>query len=100
MKILFIADGCHPGTQGGIQTFGRALKKMFRKNLVFLSDYLIQRNRIIYDVRDNTEVGYKNLFYRGLNKLSFNFIKTFFKKNFIKKINPDICMLRLSLIHI
>lgn len=94
MRILFIADGCHPGTQGGIQTFGRALKKMFGKNLIFLSEYLIQRERIIYKVSDNIEVGYKNFFFRIVNKLSFNFIRIFLKKRFIKELNPDICILR------
>lgn len=93
MKILFIADGCHPGTQGGIQTFGRALKKMFGKELMFLSDYLIQRNKIIYNVEDNIEIGYKNFFFRVLNKLSFNFIRIFLKRRFIKKLNPNIGIL-------
>lgn len=35
MKILFIAEGCHPATQGGIQTFGRVLKKIYKEDLSF-----------------------------------------------------------------
>lgn len=94
MKILFIADGCHPGTQGGIQTFGRALKKMFGKDLIFLSDYVIDRQCLIHNIEDNIEVGSKSLFFRLLNKISSNTIKDFLKKRYIKKIKPDICILR------
>lgn len=35
--ILFICNGDHPGTQGGVQTFGRVLDKMFPKRIIFLS---------------------------------------------------------------
>ncbi len=94
MKILFIADGCHPGTQGGIQTFGRALKKMFGKDLIFLSDYVIDRQCLIHNIEDNIEVGSKSLFFRLLNKISSNTIKDFLKNRYIKKIKPDICILR------
>lgn len=94
MKILFIADGCHPGTQGGIQTFGRALKKMFGKDLIFLSDYYINRENIIYNVEDSIEIGYKNILFRLINKLSYNSIKNYLKIKKIKEINPDIIILR------
>lgn len=94
MKILFIADGCHPGTQGGIQTFGRALKKMFDKNLIFLSDYVIDRKNLLYNIEDNIEIGSKNLLFRIVNKISNNFLRNYLKERNIKKIKPDICILR------
>lgn len=94
MKILFIADGCHPGTQGGIQTFGRSLKKIFKKDLIFLSDYIINRKLILFNTEDNIEIGSKNLIFRILNRISNGYIKFYLKKRYIKKIKPDVCILR------
>ena len=38
MKILFIADICHPGTQGEYnKPWVRILKKIFKNQLIFIS---------------------------------------------------------------
>lgn len=92
MKILFLADGCHPATQGGIQTFGRALKKMFEKNLIFLSYYT--KNKKIFKVNDVIEILSSNIIFRLIDKLLFRFPRNYMSKKWIKKINPDICILR------
>lgn len=93
MKILFIAEGCHPETQGGIQTFGRALKKIFNKNLIFLS-YKSKNKDKLFNVENNIEIGSASIFYRGINKLTNNFFRNISLKREIKKINPNICILR------
>lgn len=93
MKILFIADGCHPGTQGGIQTFGRALKKMFGEDLIFLS-YKVKKENILYQVENNIEVGNTSFFFRLINKLTNNYFRNILIKKEIKKIKPDVIILR------
>ena len=92
MKILFIADGCHPGTQGGIQTFGRALKKMFGKNLIFLSYYTLSDK--IFEVDDIIEILTPNIIFRIFDKLFCRVPRNYITKKNIEKINPDICILR------
>ena len=92
MKILFIADGCHPETQGGIQTFGRALKKMFDKNLIFLSNYTLYKK--IFKVDDVIEILSPNIIFKIFDKLLCRIPRNFIIKKNIKKINPDICILR------
>ena len=92
MKILFIADGCHPGTQGGIQTFGRALKKMFGKDLVFLTHYTSYEK--IFKVDDVIEILTPNIIFRIFDKLLYRIPRNYITKKHIKKINPDICILR------
>ncbi len=92
MKILFLAEGCHPSTQGGIQTFGRTLKKMFEEELIFLSYYT--RNEKLFKVNDVKEILSSNIIFRIIDKLLFRFPKNYIHKKWIKKINPDICILR------
>lgn len=92
MKILFIADGCHPGTQGGIQTFGRALKKMFKKDLTFLSYYTLSEK--IFKVEDVIEILTPNIIFRIFDKVFCRIPRNYITKKNIKKINPDICILR------
>lgn len=92
MRILFIADGCHPSTQGGIQTFGRSMKKIFEKELFFIS-YKTNKNKLFY-VEDNIEIGSSSLYYRILNKFFKNFLRDFFSKKIIKEMKPEVCLLR------
>lgn len=92
MKILFLADGCHPSTQGGIQTFGRALKKMFDKELIFLSYYT--RDKKLFEVNNVKEILSLNIIFRVIDKLLFRFPRNYISKKWIKKIKPDICILR------
>lgn len=92
MKILFMADGCHPGTQGGIQTFGRALKKMFEEDLIFLSYYSLQEK--IFKVTDVIEILTPNIIFRIFDKLLCRIPRNCIIEKNIKKIDPDICILR------
>lgn len=92
MKILFIADGCHPATQGGIQTFGRALKKMFKEELFFLS-YKTKKNKL-FNVNNSIEIGSSSFVFLVFNKLLKNLFRNILLKDKIKKVNPDVCILR------
>lgn len=93
MKILFIAEGCHPGTQGGIQTFGRVLKKIFKEDLSFLA-YATPKSKKIFVVEDVIEVFTTNIFGKIVNKLLKNKIRNYLIKREIERINPEICVLR------
>lgn len=93
MKILFIAEGCHPATQGGIQTFGRVLKKIYKEDLSFLA-YATPKSKKNFVVEDVTEVFTTNIFGKILNKLLKNKIREYLIKREIERINPEICVLR------
>ena len=93
MKILFIAEGCHPATQGGIQTFGRVLKKIYKKDLSFLA-YATPKREKIFIVEDVIEIFTINIFGKILNKLLKNKIRNYLIKREIERINPEICILR------
>ncbi|GAA6323883.1 hypothetical protein F350042L8_09810 [Fusobacterium ulcerans] len=93
MKILFIAEGCHPATQGGIQTFGRVLKKIYKEDLSFLA-YATPKSKKIFIVEDVIEVFTTNIFGKILNKLLKNKIRNYLIKKEIERINPEICILR------
>lgn len=92
MKIVFLADGCHPGTQGGIQTFGRALKKIFKDKMIFLS-YRVDQKKL-YEVEDIIEVGSTNYIFRKINKITKNSLRDYLINKQLKKIKPDIIILR------
>lgn len=91
MKILLITNGCHPGTQGGIQTFARALKKMFTNDLIILS----RRTKFkkIFEVKDIIEILSLNIIFRIIDKLSNRLLENHISKKYVKKINPNICIL-------
>lgn len=91
-KILFIADGCHPGTQGGVQTFGRALEKMFENKISFIAD----KNNLlkIFKIENIFEIGSSGLIFRVINRLLHNKLRKYLTRKRIEKINPDICILR------
>ena len=93
MKILFLAEKCHPSTQGGIQTFGRALKKIFSSNLIFLS-YATRSRLKLFDVSDSIEVGSSSFLCKAINKVTDDFFYKFLYKKEIKKMKPDVCILR------
>lgn len=93
MKILFIAERCHPATQGGIQTFGRVLKKIYKKDLSFLA-YATPKREKIFIVEDVIEIFTINIFGKILNKLLKNKIRNYLIKREIERINPEICILR------
>lgn len=91
-KILFLAGGCHPGIQGGIQTFGRTLQKMFYDNIIFLANK--KKDKKIFKVDNVEEVSRGSFLFKVINRLLNNKLreKKLIKK--IKSINPDICILR------
>lgn len=91
-NILFICNGDHPSTQGGVQTFGRVLNKSFPNKIIFLA-YKTNRKKI-YNVNNVIEVCSSNLFFRIFNKILKNRIRNYFIRKNIKKLNPDICILR------
>lgn len=92
MKILFLAEKCHPATQGGIQTFGRALKKMFSGDLIFLS--YATRGLKLFDVSDSIEVGSSSFLCKAINKVTDDFFYKILYKKEVKKMNSDVCILR------
>lgn len=90
--ILFICNGDHPATQGGVQTFGRVLNRIFSDRIVFLS-YKTPRKKI-FNIEGVIEVYSSNFFFRVFNKILKNKIRNFFMKKNIEKLNPNICILR------
>ncbi len=91
MKIVFLTNGNHPGTLGGIQTFNRNLKKIFQNDLITLT--LKNKNRKFYKINDVIEVGGEGIFYRIVNKLSKRMLIKFLIRRKIRKIKPDVCIL-------
>lgn len=91
MKILFITIENHPGTLGGIQTFGRNLKEVYGKDLIFLTNKFNVKK--IHNVEDVIEVFSSNKILRAINKICKNIFRKYFIVENIKKINPDICVL-------
>lgn len=91
MKIVFLTNGNHPGTLGGIQTFNRNLKKFFQNDLITLTSK--NKKKKFYEINDVIEVGGSGIFYRIVNKLSKRMLTNFLIKREILKIKPDICIL-------
>lgn len=91
-KIVFICNGDHPGTQGGVQTFGRMINQFFFNEVEFIA-YASNREKI-YKFDNVIEVGKKNLVFRVVNKLLKNRIRDYEVRQQIKKIEPEICILR------
>ena len=73
MKILFITIENHPGTLGGIQTFGRNLKEVYGKDLIFLTNKFNVKK--IHNVEDVIEVFSSNKILRAINKVCKNIFK-------------------------
>lgn len=91
MKVVFLTNGNHPGTLGGIQTFNRNLKKIFQNDLITLTSK--NKNRKFYEINDVIEVGGEGIFYRIVNKLSKKMLIKFLIRRKIRKIKPDVCIL-------
>lgn len=91
MKILFLTIENHPGTLGGIQTFGRNLKKIYEKDLIFLTNKFDIKK--LYEVDDVIEVFSENKLLRAINKICKNIFRKYLIIKKIKEINPDICIL-------
>lgn len=91
MKIIFLTNGNHPGTLGGVQTFNRVLKKYFGKSLITVTNKV--REKKYFEIEDLIEVGYNNILYRIFNKLLNKKLTQFLIKEKIKRIKPDVCIL-------
>ena len=89
MKILFLTIGNHPGTLGGIQTFGRNLKKIYGEDLIFLTNkFNIEK---LYNVEDVIEIFSDNIVLKAINRICKNAFRKYLTIKNIKKIEPDIC---------
>ncbi len=91
MKVLFITIENHPGTLGGIQTFGRNLKKIYGKDLIFLTNKFDIKK--LYNVDDVIEIFSSNKILRIINKICKNIFRKYLIVKKIKEIKPDICIL-------
>lgn len=90
MNILFI--GANPKLSGGVETFGRVLKK-FYCDMRFISYYKVHDG--LYSVDDVSETVNKNLITKGLNFISnryFQFISIgyYIKRNYKKELTVAI----------
>ena len=87
MKILSMLIFSDPRTQGGIQTFGRTLKKFYPDEVTSLT--VANPFKKIYEINDLVEVGSNNVFFRILNKILKNKLREYLIKKEVKKNNWD-----------
>lgn len=88
MKILSMLIFSDPHTQGGIQTFGRTLKKFYPSEITSLT--VANPFKKIYEVDDVLTVGSNNFFFRFFNKLLKNKLREYLIKKEVKKNTWDI----------
>lgn len=94
MRILFLSEH-HPGSQGGIQTFGRVLKQFFKEELFFLI-FNSKENKDfkeIFFVENVYKMAKENVFFKILNKLLKNELRENLYNRKINKFLPDIVIL-------
>ncbi len=87
MKILSMLIFSDPRTQGGIQTFGRTLKKFYPDEVTSLT--VANPFKKIYEINDLVEVGSNNVFFRILNKILKNRLREYLIRKEVKKNNWD-----------
>ena len=87
MKILSMLIFSDPRTQGGIQAFGRTLKKFYPDELTFLT--VANPLKKIYESNDLIEVGSNNFLFRIVNKMLKNKLREYLIKKEVKKNNWD-----------
>ena len=83
MKILSMLIFSDPQTQGGIQTFGRTLKKFYPNEITSLT--VANPFKKIYEVDDVTIVGSNNFFFRLFNKILKNKLREYLIRKEVKK---------------
>ena len=83
MKILSMLIFSDPQTQGGIQTFGRTLKKFYPNEINSLT--VANPFKKIYGVDDVITVGSNNFFFRLFNKLLKNKLREYLIRKEVKK---------------
>lgn len=91
MNILFIAGESHPELLGGIETFGRNLKKYFGKDLKFIAN--IPKRKRFYKVEDIIEIKELNIIEKVLNKILKNKLKKRTLEKIIERLKPDYLIL-------
>ena len=98
LKVLFIADGVHPSTSGGIQTFGRMLKKILKEKLNFIDIMNPPKHKKIFEVSDVETIFSYNVFLKFVFKVFREGLKIDISRNLLKrkieKLNQDIFILR------
>lgn len=88
MKILSMLIFSDPRTQGGIQTFGRTLKKFYPDEVISLT--VANPFKKIYESNDLIEVGSNHFLFRAANKIFKNKLREYLIKKEVKKNNWDI----------
>ena len=88
MKILNVCIFSDPRTQGGIQTFGRTLKKFYKDKLIFLTT--VNPFKKIYEVDNVVAVGSNNFIFRIINKIFKNKLREYLIKKEVKKQKWDV----------
>ena len=88
MKILSMLIFSDPRTQGGIQTFGRTLKKFYKEDITLLT--VENSFKKIYEVENVKILGSNNIFFRIINKLLKNKLREYLIKKEVGKTNWDI----------
>ena len=88
MKILNVCIFSDPRTQGGIQTFGRTLKKFYKDELISLTT--INPFKKIYEVNNVISVGSNNFIFRVINKILKNKLREYLIKKESKKQKWDV----------
>lgn len=78
MRILSMLIFSDPQTQGGIQTFGRTLKRFYPEDLVSLT--VANPFKKIYEVKDIITVGSNNFIFRLFNKILRNKLREYLIK--------------------
>lgn len=88
MKILSMLIFSDPRTQGGIQTFGRILKKFYPNEIMSLT--VANPFKKIYETNDLIEIGSNNILFKVINKILKNKLREYLIKKEVKKSNWDI----------
>ena len=88
MKILNMCIFSNPKTQGGIQTFGRTLKKFYGNKMIFLT--MANTFEKKYKVDDVIEIGSNNFFFKVTNKILKNKLREYLIKKEVNKQKWDV----------
>ncbi|WP_022819027.1 glycosyltransferase [Fusobacterium russii] len=90
-KIFYLAENAHPSKQGGIETFGRILKKMFKTDLYCIA-YQVTKKNTNHSVEDIIEIPTRGIF-KYLDKLTNKKFRKFVLQKKINDLDYDIAIL-------
>lgn len=88
MKILSMLIFSDPRTQGGIQTFGRTLKKFYPNEVTSLT--VANPFKRIYESNDLIEVGSNHFLFRIVNKIFKNKLREYLIRKEVEKTNWNV----------